>query len=392
MLGCQKDQFHLPEGLHYLNCAYMAPRSSRVEAAGIAAIQRDRNPMQISSEDFFTESDRLREAFGRLINAPADRISLMPSVSYGIATIASNLKLSRGQKIVLMHEQFPSNVYAWRRLSRDSGCRIDTIQVADGPDRGKRWNERILESIDDDTAVVAMGQVHWTDGTRFDVEAIAERTREVGAVFVVDGTQSIGAMPFDVARIQPDAVVCAGYKWLLGPYSLGLAYYGSRFDDGTPLEESWVNRANSRDFTSLVQYDDRYMTGPLRYDMGQRSNFILVPMLQAAIEQLLEWGVENIQEYCARLTKDLVKDARRLGYVIEDADWRSSHLFGIRLPEHVSMDRVSRELADRNVAVSFRGNAVRVSPHVYNDADDISHLMEALEHAASSSTVTRHAV
>ena len=105
---------------------------------------------------------------------------------------------------------------------------------------------------------------------------------------MVDGTQSIGAMPFDVARIQPDAVVCAGYKWLLGPYSLGLAYYGPRFDDGMPLEESWVNRANSRDFSSLVQYDDRYMTGPLRYDMGQRSNFILVPMLQAAIEAEVE--------------------------------------------------------------------------------------------------------
>src|SRR5690606_15364147 len=212
-------------------------------------------------------------------NAPSERISLVPSASYGLATVARNLRLSRGQKIVVMHAQFPSNVYAWRRMCEESGCRIEAVQVPDGPDRGRRWNERILESIDEHTGLVAMGQVHWADGTRFDVEAIGRRAREVGAAFVVDGTQSIGAMSLDVQRVQPDAVVCAGYKWLLGPYSLGAAYFGPRFDGGTPLEESWLTRSNSRDFTGLVEYVDTYEPGSVRFDMGERSNFILVPML-----------------------------------------------------------------------------------------------------------------
>ena len=383
MLACQKDHFRLPEDLHYLNCAYMAPRSDRVEAAGIAAIQRHRIPTQITPELFFSESDRLRSLFAQLINASPSRVALMPSVSYGIATIARNLKLSAAQKIILMHEQFPSNVYAWRRLSEETGCRIETVRAPDdGANRGRHWNERILDAIDRNTGVISMGQIHWADGTRFDMDAIAARAREVGAALVVDGTQSLGAMPFDVQRYQPDAIVCAGYKWLLGPYGLGAAYYGPRFDNGVPLEESWLTRHNSQDFAGLVQYEDRYQPGAIRYDMGERSSFNLVPMLHAALEHLLDWGVDRIQEYCARLTRDLIHDARQLGYLVEDEAWRSCHMFGIRLPEGVSMDALKQALGARNVVVSFRGNAVRVSPNVYNDAGDVARLVEALEEAA----------
>ncbi|HEX7071753.1 MAG TPA: aminotransferase class V-fold PLP-dependent enzyme, partial [Rhodothermales bacterium] len=279
----------MPEDLHYLNCAYMAPRSERVELAGIEAIQRERNPTQITPETFFADSDRVRGLFGQLINADPSRIALIPAVSYGIATVARNLQISAKQNIVLLHEQFPSNVYGWRRLQASTGCTIRTVSVhEDEPDRGRRWNERILESIDDSTALVAMGTVHWADGTRFDLEAIGRRAREVGAAFVLDGTQSIGAMPFDAAKLQPDAVVCAGYKWLLGPYSLGVAYYGPRFDDGIPLEESWITRANSQHFAGLVEYEDSYQPGAVRFDMGERSNFILTPMLAAALEHLLD--------------------------------------------------------------------------------------------------------
>jgi selenocysteine lyase/cysteine desulfurase len=106
--------------------------------------------------------------------------------------------------------------------------------------RGSVWNEKILSAIDNNTRAVALGNVHWADGTLFQLEEIRKRTRDVGALLIVDGTQSVGVMPFDVKKIQPDALVCAGYKWLLGPYSIGLAYYSEYFDEGTPIEESWL--------------------------------------------------------------------------------------------------------------------------------------------------------
>ena len=132
--------------------------------------------------------------------------------------------------------------------------------------RARKWNERVLEAIGDDTAIVALCQVHWTDGTLFDLEEVGTRCREVGAALVVDGTQSVGALPFDVGRIRPDALVCAGYKWLMGPYSIGAAYFGPRFDGGTPLEEAWLAREGSDDFPRLVDYTDTYRPGAARYE------------------------------------------------------------------------------------------------------------------------------
>src|SRR5690606_28089578 len=142
----------------------------------------------------------------KLINAPdPKRIVIIPSVSYGMANVVRNLDIKKGQHIIVATEQFPSNVYPWQRLCEDAGAQIISVAPPDNySNRGKRWNEKILESINANTKAVAIGHVHWADGTRFDLEAIRKRTREVGALLVIDGTQSVGALPFDVQHIQPD--------------------------------------------------------------------------------------------------------------------------------------------------------------------------------------------
>jgi selenocysteine lyase/cysteine desulfurase len=381
-LTCQKDLFSLPESLHYLNCAYMSPLAKAVEEAGVMGMARKRIPTRITPESFFAESEEARELFTRLVNAPeADRVALIPAASYGVATVIRNLAIQPGQAVVLTFEQFPSNVYGWRRL-RERGVVIRTVRPPDlFSGRGEGWNARLLEAIGPDTAAVALGHVHWTDGTRFDLAAVAARAKEVGAALIVDGTQSVGALPFDVARIRPDALIVAGYKWLMGPYGLGFAYYGPRFDEGVPLEENWISRRGSEDFDRLVAYEDAYLPGARRYDVGERSNPILLPMLIAALKQLLDWTPERIQDYCAELTRSLLEEAQALGYRVEAASWRGSHLFGVRAPMG-SLERLREALARRDVAVSVRGDAVRVSPHVYNDERDMAALLEALREAA----------
>ncbi len=381
MLTCQKHLFSLPENVHYLNCAYMAPLSRRVEEAGIEHLRRKRVPTQIAPDDFFAPGERVRQLFAALVNAEPERMALIPAASYGIATAARNVEVRAGQNIVLLHEQFPSNVYTWRRLAQEVGAEVRTVTPPEGPQRGRRWNERLLEAIDARTAVLAVPPVHWADGTRFDLAAVGARARDVGAAFIVDGTQSVGALPFDVAAVRPDALICAGYKWLLGPYSIGVAYYGPRFDEGVPLEENWITRRGSEHFGGLVHYEDAYQPGAVRYDVGERSNFILVPMLAAALTHLHEWGVETVQAYCAHLTQQALQEARAQGFVIEDPAWRAAHLFGVRVPTHVPVERLREALDARRVAVSVRGDAIRLAPHVYNDATDVEALSEAL-HAA----------
>lgn len=378
-LECQKGKFDIPAQVHYLNCAYIGPIPRPVQAAGIGGIQRKAMPYQITSSDFFMESDRARSLFARLLNA-ADptRVAIIPSASYGIATAARNLTVVQGQNIIVSAEQFPSNLYTWRKLAQKQGGELRVIEPGVGRSRGETWNARVLDSIDDATAVVALPHVHWTDGTRFDLEAIGERCREVGAAFIVDATQSLGALPLDVERSRPDAVICAAYKWLLGPYSLGLAWYGPRFDAGEPLEENWLARRDSEDFRGLVHYRDEYQPGALRYDMGERSNFILMPMLVAALELILEWQPARIQEYCRTLTRETIAEVVELGFTVEKEAWRGHHLFGLRTPPGLDLDALQAELHRRRIFASLRGSALRIAPNVYNDRDDMDALIAAL--------------
>ena len=380
MLPCQKRAFYLPEDLHYINCAYMSPLARKVETAGIAGMRQKRIPSTIGPDDFFRDGETVRKRFAELIHVQdPQRIAILPSASYGIATVARNTPARRGQNIVVVREQFPSNVYTWRRMERDNGITVRTISPPNEiENRGEKWNERVLEAIDADTVLVAIGHVHWADGTRYDLIEIGRRARDVGAAFIIDGTQSVGALPIDVEQISPDALICAGYKWLLGPYSIGLGYFGPRYNEGIPLEENWISRLNSEIFSELVNYQDQYQPGAIRFDVGERSNFILLPMMNAGLKLIATWGVSNIQHYCASLIEQLLQSVQEAGFWVENSAWRGAHLFGIRMPNHMHINTVKRVLAENKISVSVRGSAVRIAPNVYNDEADMAALQDAL--------------
>ncbi len=379
-LDCLRDEFQLETGVHFLNCAYLSPLPRRTEEAGILGMRRKRSPTGFPPSSFYDDSDRLRERFASMVGvAEPSRISIIPSVSYGIATAARNLHPEPGRNVVLLGEQFPSNVYVWLRFAGRHKLEVRFVERPEGgPPSAREWNARILEAIDERTAVVALAPVHWTDGTRFDLEAIGQRARDIGAAFIVDGSQSVGALPFDAGSIRPDALVCAGYKWLLGPYSIALAYYGPRFDEGTPLEETWIAREGSEDFQGLVDYVDRYQPGAARYDVGERSNFILVPMMTASLDLLLGWTPDSIQEYCRALTAPLAAELRGRGVAIEEEAGRAGHILGIRLPPGLDLSSLQARLEEARVYASLRSDALRVSPNVYNDESDLEALSEVL--------------
>ncbi len=379
-----RSHFHMPEGT-YLNCSYMAPLLKSVEDAGIRAIRQRRDPAALSPAMFFEETEQVRRVLAQMLNGEPSRFVLVPAVSYGMANVIHNLRLDTHQEIVLAAEQFPSNYYPWKRLADRTGAEMLMVAPEQGAEsRGKSWNEKILSAINTKTAVVGISNVHWADGTRFDLKKIRQRTREVGALLVIDGTQSIGALPFDIAEIQPDALICAGYKWLMGPYSLGFAYYGPAFDDGIPIEENWINRKYSEDFKGLVKYQDEYQAGALRYEVGEHSNFTLVPMFHAAIRQVAEWEPSAIQSFCRELSSGPVEQIRRLGYAVDEEPYRAAHILGIRLPREVDSAELKKMFDQERLVVSFRGDAIRVSPNVYNTPEEMDHLVHVLENAVKN--------
>jgi len=184
-------------------------------------------------------------------------------------------------------------------------------------------------------------------------------------------------MPLAVDTVQPDFLVTAAHKWLLGPYSYGFCYVAPRWHNGEPLEENWMNRAGSEDLSRLVDYQKNYQPGARRFDVGEVSNFILAPIARAALQQLLQWRVEEISVSLQAITAAIAERAGRLGLKICPANLRSPHLIGLTL-----RDGKAKELADQlnaeNIFVSVRGNSIRIAPHLYNNEADIDRLFRVL--------------
>ena len=373
-LGDQRELFEIPEDIAYLNCAYMGPQSRSVQEIGAWSVARKSRPWEITPADFFEDAEKARGLFARLVVGDADGVAIIPAVSYGMAVIAANIPVRAGESILILEGQFPSNVHTWRELAKRKEANVVTVPRPADFD----WTTAILEHLDESVAIAAVPNCHWTDGSLVDLGRVGERAREVGAALVVDGIQSIGAKPFDVAEVRPDFLVASTYKWLLGPYSLGFMWVDERWREGMPLEHNWITRSGSEDFSRLVDYRDDFAPGARRYDVGERSNFVLLPMAIAALEQILDWGVENVSETTGRLTDLIEKEAKQRGIEAIPAERRVRHMIGLRLGPDAPDDLAAR-LAQRNVFVSVRGDSVRVSPHVYNNESDIEKLFAALE-------------
>ncbi len=380
MTNQYKSLFSLPEDIHYLNCAYMSPLLRTVETAGIEAMALKRNPTQIKPHHFFEGTLALKQKFGTLINANHKQVAIIPSASYGLMSAVQNLPLNQKSEAILVSEEFPSGYYTLDTWAKIHQKNLITIKAPKSPEgRGEKWNQLILDAISDETAVLMMSTIHWADGTLFDLEAIGEKCYKHDVKFVLDGTQSVGALPIDVSKFKIDALICAGYKWLMGPYALGLAYYSENYNHGRPVEESWMNRSNAQEFSGLTNYVEEYTDGAGRYNVGESSNFILVPMLDEAIKQLLVWGVGTIQSYCEELTRPLIEFLRNTDFSVEEDRYRAKHLFGIGLPEHVNKENLLEALQAQKVFVSVRGDSIRLSFHLFNTEEDVKVLIEVLE-------------
>lgn len=375
MLSCQRDLFEIPGDIAYLNCAYMSPLLRSVREVGEKAVARKSQPWNIQSSDFFEDAETVRGLFAQVIGADSDGIALVPSASYGISVAAANLPLDEHQRIVLLDEQFPSNVYQWYDMATRSGAIVDTVVRPQDGD----WTKAVLQQIDERTRIVAIPNCHWTDGSLVDLQQVRNRTREVGAALVVDATQSLGVYPLNVAEIQPDFLVTAAYKWLLGPYSMGFLHVAPQYREGTPIEFGWIGREGSENFSQLVNYRSDFQPGARRFDMGERSNFILLPMAIRAIQQILSWGIPEIDTTLRELTTQIEHEATKLGFQTMAAHHRIGHMIGLRYPSGLPAD-LSKALTEANVFVSIRGQSIRVSPYLYNTLEDIEQLFRVLKH------------
>jgi selenocysteine lyase/cysteine desulfurase len=371
--GSQRHLFDVPDEVAYFNTANLSPLLRRVREAGELGLARRASPWNISARDWFTDVDRLRAHFAALIGASEDGVALVPATSYGLAIAARSLGARPGEDVVVLAGEFPSSHYTWQRFARRTGAALVVVER----EAGQSWTEATVGRIGDRTRVVAVPNVHWTNGALLDLEMVSAAARAAGAALCIDASQSLGALPLDLNRLRPDFVVAVGYKWLLGPLSVGYLYVAEQHRDGEPLEENWINRKGADDFTSLVDYTNEYWQGARRFDVGERTNFGLVPMAIAALEQLLAWGIADVARALREITESIGERAAALGLTVPPARDRGPHMLGIGLPR-AAAGRVTSALTEHGVVAGVRGTWLRISPHLHTTAADIDRLIAAL--------------
>ena len=375
-ISCQRNLFNIPDEIVYLNTAYISPLSLKVEKAINKGCKLETEPWKIDPEfHFFHQIKETKIIFSNLFNISYKNVSLIPSASYGISTAANNIKLTKTKnKILILKDQFPSNVYPWMELSKKQEGVLEIIDDLNET----TLTEEIINKISEEVAVVAIPNIRWTDGYIIDLKKVSGACKKFDVNLILDLTQSAGAMQIDLKEINPEFAIIANYKWMLGPYSTGFLYISDKFIDGAPLEETWIGRKNSQDFSKLTDYQSLYNSDSIRFDMGQRANFSLLPGVKAALEQLHDWSIKKIENTLYQNNLIICKGLSELGFEILSEKNRAPHFISARLPGYDGNSLINN-LKKNKIFISERSGFLRITPHLWNNEEDFFKLINCLK-------------
>lgn len=374
-----REEFDIPRDVCYLNTAYMGVQPRAVVEAAIRGARRRARPWQLAPPDFFSDVEALRAAFARQVGCGADHVAIVPSAGYGVACAAANLRVGAGDLVLSLDQQFPSNYYAWRRQTMASGAEFCIV----GREAGQTWADALLAAIEREgerIAIATLEMHHWASAEFVDLDAVMPALRDAGIRVVLDLTQTVGAYPLDIARLAPDFMVSAGYKWQLCPYGVAFLYVDERYFDGRPVEEAWMNRDGAEDFSRLADFTDRYQPGARRYDVSEKSSFSNVAAALAALTLIDDWGIATISDTLSATNRRIAGILESYGFESRPAQLRAPHFQSARLPATDPRDLADRLLA-RGVYASVRGDNLRVAPYLYTDEEDLARFESALGEA-----------
>jgi selenocysteine lyase/cysteine desulfurase len=377
MLPSQRALFDIPRDVCFLNAASWSPLPLATQEAGRIGAMRKGRPWLIDQEFAAAQYERARRAAAQLINAQADDVALISSVAYGVATAAKLLTVPAGSRVLVLSDDHSSPVLEWTTRAGPQGFTVETVQRPGNGD----WTEALLEAVARPgaapVALASFSSVHWSDGGMIDLGRVAGPLRSRGAALLVDATQSAGVLPLDVGVLDPDFVVFPTYKWLVGPYGRAFLYVARRHQDGIPLEQtSYGRRAVQAEQTTYLA-DTLYVEGARRFDMGERDHFISLEMASIGMEMVAEWGSAAIVARLSALTQRIADGLPGVDVGVPDGHVRAPHILSLTFPRRPAYPLVER-LAAQGIHVAPRLGRMRISPHVYNDEEDVDRFVAAL--------------
>ena len=361
----------------YLISGSLGPlsRRSRALAEEHLDLWQRLGPEELWFDHGLARLQEVRESFARLIGADQDEIAIVPSVSSGLSSLATALDLESRPKIVLTEMDFPTNHYVWRAQER-RGAKIDVLP---SPDNVRVDEEDYVAHIDDQTAVVNVNRVFFESSWIVDLDPIVEAAQAHGAAVVVDDFHGSGIVPIDVHAAGVDFLLSGVLKWLCGGQGLALLYCRRELIESMqPLVAGWFGTEDPFDFD---RSELRFRSDARRFETGTYT----LPQAWTAsggLSLIEEVGVENIRARNQELTQGIIERADELDLAVltPRQDDRRGGLVRVQVPGgRVGAERVLHELFQRDVVLDVRGDALRISPHFFNDESDLDRCFEQLQ-------------
>jgi selenocysteine lyase/cysteine desulfurase len=381
MLPCQRALFDMPREVCFFNAAAWSPLPLASQEAGRAAVGRKGQPWTLPEGFQAGQYERARMAAAALIGAEPDDVALISSVGYGVSTAGKVLPIARGSRVIVLENDHTSPVLEWVGRAEAGGFTVDTVkQPADGD-----WTSAVLEAIEragsPPVALASISSVHWSDGGALDMACIAATLKKQGAALLVDATHDAGVRKIDVKTLDPDFLIFPTYKWVLGPYGRAFMYVAKRRQGAVPLEQTAAARKAVSAEDTIYFRDISYRDDARRYDMGERDHFISMEMASIGMEMMADWGSAAVVERLAMLNGKLADGLGNLGVRLIDAKLRAPHILCLSFPNGMAPD-LPKKLAAESVYAAPRLGRLRISPHVYNDEQDVERFVEVFRKVA----------
>lgn len=368
-----RKDFPITENYVYFNHAGVSPLSKRTMKAvrDYLAVISEHGVTREASVRFARVVKDTRAKIGELINADSDEIAFVKNTTQGILIAANGIDWRSGDNVVTASIEFPANVYPWLNLER-RGVKTKFVQERDA----RIPVEEIEKAIDHKTRAVAISFVEFASGFRNDLESIGRICQKRGIFFVVDAIQGLGALNLDVKKCKIHIMSADGHKWLLGPEGTGCLYcFREILDELVPNNVGWHSVINASEY---LNYDLTLRPDTGRFEEGSL-NIMGIYALGAAVAQILEPGIQNIETRVLTLTGLAIQGLKERGYQIVSSliPEERSGIVCFRSQKRSSTE-LCQLLTDNGIVVADRAQSVRISPHFYNSEEEIGRMLEVL--------------
>jgi selenocysteine lyase/cysteine desulfurase len=365
------------EGVAYLNAALQGPMPLVAAREAQAALEWKKHPYRLPDSAYFDLPDRIREKVSRVIGGRPEEIAVTTGASAGLAAVAASIDWKPGDEVLVGRGEFPAHFSTWLRYEQAGKLRVRVVEP-----RGRFISaDDYIECIGPRTRLISASLVRFDDGARLDAARLARACEKVGAVLILDLSQCAGAMELSIRDLGASMAVCSGYKWLLGPYGTGFFWIASEWIDRLPLGAVYfMALEGARNFHALPMSNLRPAPGARRWDSPETANFTNLAAFDSSLELILRIGIDAVQRSIEALVGQIIDALPRTNCVLASPAERERRgpYVCISARDPKDTPALYDKLHAAEVSVSLRQNALRIAPHIYNTAEDISRLMKIL--------------